>query len=56
MVGSTKKGFNFAQSNLLSRGVVLRQLWTPRKLKCLGVDLASTLMYEVYGEFWALSC
>jgi hypothetical protein len=25
---NTKEGFDFAQSALLSRGVVLRQLWT----------------------------
>jgi hypothetical protein len=37
MVGSTKEGPNFAQSNLFLRGSVLRQLWTQRGLRCLGI-------------------
>jgi hypothetical protein len=37
MVGSTKEGFDFAPSNLLSRGAVLRHLWTQCRLRCLGV-------------------
>ena len=32
MVGNTKEGSNLAQSKLLSRGVVLRQLWSQRGL------------------------
>ena len=39
MVGSTEEGPNFAQSTLLSRGVVLRQLWTQHGFGCLGVKL-----------------
>jgi hypothetical protein len=37
MVGDTKKDLDSAQSNLLSRGTVLRQLWTQCRLRCLGV-------------------
>jgi hypothetical protein len=37
MVGSTKEGFDFAQSALLSIGVVLRQIWTQCGLGCLGI-------------------
>ena len=33
------KGPNFAQSTLLSRGAILRQLWTEHGLECLGVKL-----------------
>jgi hypothetical protein len=33
-----KKGFDFVQSNLLSRGAVLKQLWTQCGLGCLGVN------------------
>jgi hypothetical protein len=36
-----KKALIFAQSNLLSRGAVLRQLWTQRGLRCLGVKVLS---------------
>jgi hypothetical protein len=36
-VGSTNEGFDFAQSTLLSRRVVLKQLWTQCGLGCLGV-------------------
>ena len=39
MVGSIKEGFDFAQFALLSRGVVLRQLWTQCGLACLGVKI-----------------
>jgi hypothetical protein len=43
MVGSTIKGPKFAQFALLSRGVVLRQLWTQHGLMCLGVKCLNFL-------------
>jgi hypothetical protein len=55
MVGNTKEGPNFAQFALLSKGVVLRQLWTQRGLMYLGlrwvvthsvvVNFCGTFMY-----------
>jgi hypothetical protein len=39
------ESFDFAQSALLSRGVVLRQLWTQCGLGCLGVKLKMTDTY-----------
>jgi hypothetical protein len=42
-----KKGPNFAQFALLSRGVVTRQLWTQHRLRCLGVKISAL--------FWACS-
>jgi hypothetical protein len=39
IIGKTKEGPCFAQFALLSRRAALRQLWTQRGLKCLGVKI-----------------
>jgi hypothetical protein len=39
-----KESFEFAQSNLLSRRVVLRQLWIQGGLRCLGVKAINIVL------------
>jgi hypothetical protein len=51
MVGSTKEGFDFTQSNLLSRRAVLKQLWTQWGLGCLGIIMYKTSRM-LYLENW----